>query len=250
MSRPAKRRKKSPGARLRPFWILFVLVAIAASAGGYYAATWPGFFPKRVSVSGNRIVPTAQILARAAIEPRENLWLQNMHAAAARIETIPYVQTARIRRSLPANVRITIAERTPFAVVQYGTGTRRVLVDRDLRVLQPDDAPLALPVIMLKTAAMPRVGAFVHDDDVQRLRDDYAALAQAHVAVRSLHYDRFGDLVATTQGGIALLLGDDSDLAKKTPLIDPIISQVSATGRKLAAVDLRAPRTPVVVYKP
>lgn len=64
-----------------------------------------------------------------------------------------------------------------------------------------------------------------------------------------MHYDKFGDLVAATTGGISLLLGEDADLAKKTPLIDPIISQVSATGKKLAAVDLRAPKTPVVVYK-
>lgn len=248
MSRPrAKRIKKSPGARLRPYWMLFLLVAIAAGAAGYYGATWPGFYPRQVTVSGNNVVPSSQILARAQIAPRENVWLQNAHGAAARIEAIPYVKTARIHRSLPATVRITIDERKPFAVLQLGA--QRAVVDRDLRVLQPDGKALGLPVIQGKGAAMPPVGAFVHDTSVARLRDDYVTLAQAHVAVRSLHYDKFGDLVAQTPGGISLLLGDDTDLAKKTPLIDPIISQVSATGKKLAAVDLRAPKTPVVVYK-
>lgn len=244
----AKRRKKSPGARLRPFWILLVLAVIAAAAAGYYAATWPGFYPKRVSVSGNRIVSSGEILQRAAIASHENLWLQNMRAAAARIEAIPYVKTARIHRSLPASVHITIVERAPFATVQYGE--QSALVDRDLRVLpQADEAPVTFPLIVAKTATMPAPGAFIRDADVRRLRDDFDALGRAHVAVRSLRYDRFGDLVATTRGGISLLLGDDADLAKKTPLIDPIISQVSASGKKLAAVDLRAPKTPVVVYK-
>lgn len=227
--------------------MLFVLVAIAAAAGGYYAATWPGFYPKHVSVSGNRVVPSSQILARAAIDAHKNLWFQNAHAAAARIEAIPYVKTARVRRSLPASVRIVVSERVPFAVLQYGA--RRALVDHDLRVLEAQNAPVTLPAIVGKAAPMPADGVFVRDPDVERLRDDYDALAQAHVAVRTVRYDKFGDLVATTRGGIALLLGDDADLAKKTPLIDPIISQVSATGKKLAAVDLRAPKTPVVVYK-
>lgn len=246
MSRP-KRIKKSAGARLRPYWILFVLVVIAAAIGGYYAATWPGFYPKHVAVIGNRVVPTAQILARARISPEQNVWLQSAHKAAVRIEAIPYVKTASIHRSLPANVRIVIVERKPFAVLQYGT--QRAIVDQDLRVLQADDAHVTLPVIEAAGESMPPAGAFVRDPHVQRLRDDYLALAQAHVAVRSLHYDKFGDLVAATTGGISLLLGEDADLAKKTPLIDPIISQVSATGKKLAAVDLRAPKTPVVVYK-
>lgn len=232
---------------MRPFWILFVLAAIAAGVGLYYAAAWPGFLPKRVSVGGNRVVPASQILSRAAISPHENLWLQNMGAAAQRIQAIPYVKTATIHRSLPASVRITIEERRPFALVQFGA--KRVLVDHDLRVLQGGQAAPTLPVIAGKDAPEPRDGTFIRDADVQRLRDDDDALVRAHVPVRSLRYDRFGDLIATTPGGIALLLGDDTDLSKKTGLIDPIISQVSATGKKLASVDLRAPKTPVVVYK-
>lgn len=232
---------------MRPFWILFVLAAIAAGAGLFYAATWPGFFPRRVSVGGNRVVPADQILSRAAIASHENIWLQNMRAAANRIETIPYVKTASIHRTLPATVRIAIEERRPFALVRFGGDS--VLVDHDLRVLQSGDAALPLPIIVGKDAPAPRAGTFIRDAQIRRLRDDADALARAHVAVRSLHYDKFGDLVATTSGGIRLLLGDDTDLSKKTGLIDPIISQVSAGGKKLAAVDLRAPNTPVVVYK-
>lgn len=243
----AKRRKKSAGARMRPFWILFVLLALGVGVGLYYAATWPGFYPKRVSVSGNRIVPSTQILARAAIAPHENVWLQNVGAAARRVEAIPYVKSVYVHRALPANVRVSVEERRPFAVVQYRD--ERVIVDHDLRVLQADDGARTFPVIVAKDAGAPADGAFTTDANLRRLRDDDDALARAHVAVRTLRYDRFGDLVATTPGGIELLLGDDADLSKKTGLIDPIISQVSATGKKLAAVDLRAPKTPVVVYK-
>ncbi len=241
-----KRRRKSPGARLRPFWMLFAVLAVAAGVGLYYAATWPGFFPKHVSVSGNRLVTSRRILAQAQIASDSNLWLQNMGAAERRIEAIPYVKDASIHRLLPADAHIVITERAPFAVVR--SGSEKVLVDHDLRVLQDDDGSVSVPLMVVKTV-IPPAGAFIRDVSVQRLRNDDDALAQAHVAVRSLRFDRFDDLVATTRGGISLLLGDDDDLAKKTPLIDPIISQVSAGGRRLAALDLRAPNTPVVVYK-
>lgn len=246
MSRAVKRRRKSAAARIRPFSVVFAVLLVAGGIAGYYGATWKGFFPRRVSVTGNRVVPSAYIVARAEIAPHENLWLQNMHAAAGRIAAIPYIRTVAIHRSLPANVRISVVERRPFALVQ--AGKQRVLVDSQLRVLQAGDRRPMLPVLFAN-AVLPRVGGFIQDRSVRRLRNDYVTLARGHVAVRALRYDEFGDLVATTPGGIALLLGDDGNLAQKTPLIDPIISQVSATGRKLAAVDLRAPRTPVVVYK-
>jgi len=247
MSKAPRRKKKSALAVLRPFWFLIALVVIAAALGGYYAATWPGFFPSAVAITGNRVVSTHEIAARAQIDTHSNLWLQNLHAAAARIEALPYVNLAEIHRSLPARVAIAITERVPYAVLHYGK--QSALVDRNLRVLQRSDEPAALPQFLLKSGHMPADGAFVKNVAAVQLRNDFDTLVQAHVFVNSLRYDKFGDLIATMHGGVRLLLGDDADLQKKTVLIGPILSQVAATGRRIAAVDLRAPKTPVVVYR-
>lgn len=246
-ARKPKRVKKSAAARLRPFWFLIVIVAIAASGAGYWAATWPGFFPKRITITGNHAVPSQEVAARAAIAPRENIWLQNTRAATARIEAIPYIKDAAVHRMPPALVYINVTERIPFAVARFGT--HRVVIDRDLRVLQNADTSDALPVIVAKGDALPIPGVFIKDPDTAHLRDDYEVLSQAHVAAAQLSYDRFGDLAVTMRSGVKLLLGDDSDLGQKVPLIGPILSQVAAQGKKIAAVDLRAPKTPVVVYK-
>lgn len=248
MSRRPRRKKKSAAARLRPFWFLMVLLAIGAGFGGYYLATWPALYPKNVSVSGNRVVPPALIVSRAHIDRIHNVWLQNMRAAANRVAAIPYVRTAVIHRSLPANVRIVVTERVPYAKLQYGA--HLAVVDADLRVLEIGGGSNLLPVLRgSKTAAMPSPGKFLKDPDIARLRDDYEALSAAHVVVASLQYDKFGDLVATMRNGVQLLLGDDTALSKTAPLVGPILSQVAASGRKIAQVDLRAPKTPVVVYK-
>jgi cell division septal protein FtsQ len=246
MSRPRKkvaRRKRSAAARLRPFWILLILLVIAGGAGGYYVATWPGFRPRHIVVVGNHRVSTHAIAARAAIDRRENLWLQNTQAAAVRVAALPDIGQVTIRRGFPAALTIVVTERVPYAQIRAGAETG--VVDRDLRVLQAAVSP-ALPQFIVRIA-VPAAGRFIKDERVTRLRDDYENLADAHVVVAALRYDRFGDLTAVTPRGVELLLGDDEDLARKIALIGPILSQTA--GRKIAAIDLRAPGTPVVVYR-
>ncbi len=246
-ARKNTRRKTAAISRMRPFWLLIAVLGVAAAAAGYWAATWPGFYPGTVGVSGNHVVPAELILERAAIAPRQNVWLQNMHAAAQRVAQIPYVGEARIHRLLPDRVRIDVTERSPYALVQFTEGT--VVVDHDLRVLQTGEIDRSLPLLDVGDDALPVPGVFIKDPKAAELRDDEDVLRAQHVATEQFRYDRFGDLVVTMRGGVRLLLGDDADLAQKASLVGPILSQVAAQGRKISAVDLRAPGTPVVVYK-
>ncbi len=237
------RRKRSAADRLKPFWILLVLFSAVAGLGGYYAATWPGFRAHQIVVIGNHRVGAKDILHHAAINRRINIWLQNMRAAADRVGTIPDVGQVTIGRSFPASVTIVVRERHPFAVVRAGVA--KVVIDRDLRVLDAQAGP-AFPQFIVNIRP-PAPGKDVKDERVVRLRDDYDQLEAAHVIVAALRYDRFGDLVAVTPRGVQILLGDDEDMARKISLIGPILSQTA--GKKIAAIDLRAPATPVVRYK-
>lgn len=247
MSSRPRRRKKSAASRLRPFLLLLFFVAAGVGAAAYYGASWPGFRPAAVRVSGNRVVDSREILARAAIAPDRNVWLQNMRAAAARVKTIPYIDGAWIHRTPPAGVSIVVTERQPAAVLQTPAG--QVLIDRRLRVLGPVTAGAqALPRIKAN-AAVPAPGATVHDASVARLLADAQTLLAAHVAVSAVYFDRFGDVDATMRSGIELLLGSDADIAAKSAMVAPILSQAGAGGRKIAAIDLRAPKTPVVRRK-
>ncbi|MHB8356474.1 MAG: cell division protein FtsQ/DivIB [Vulcanimicrobiaceae bacterium] len=248
MKPKAARRKKSLAVRLRPFWIVLTLLLVAAAAAGYYLASWPGFFPKYVTVAGNEVVPAAEIRRRAAISPHQNVWLQNLGAAAARIEGIPYIATARLFRIPPAGVRIFVTERHPYAVV--ADGTRRVLVDRRLRVLQPAPPANDLPVFVLPGKRNLVDGTFLRGRRDERMRKDYAQLVAGHVIVTRLWFGHFGGLVAALRGGVDVLFGNDDDLRKKIPLVDPILSQLGRGGRAIRVIDLRAATTPVVEYRP
>ncbi len=225
-----------------------IALGAAVVAGGLaFAAAWPGFNPKKIAVTGNRIVSRGEIVTRAAIAPRVSIWLQNTGAMARRIEAIPYIASARVGRIPPASIRIVVAERTPIAVLLSGWDA--VLVDRALRVLEPAGVGDTLPVLVLQPGVGFTPGEYVRTRDAIALRDAYEALAARQIVPVELGFDRFGGLVATMRGGLRLLLGGTNDLDRKLTLANAILAQVVGRQRRVAAIDLRAPSAPVLVYR-
>jgi cell division protein FtsQ len=243
----ARRRKPSAAARIRQFWMPIGLLGVLAVAAGAFAATWSGFDPKNVEVTGNRRVPTADVLRAAAIAPHVSIWLQNAHAMARRIESIPYIGAVWIHRIPPASVRIAVTEREPFAVVQ--SAPESAVVDRSLRVLEVATGDESLPVLILRPDLELRPGAFALTRDAVELRDACEAMAARQIAPRSIAFDRYGGLVVTLRDGLRLLIGQESDLGQKLTLVDAILAQVVRGQRRVAAIDVRAPAAPVIVYR-
>ena len=164
-----------------------------------------------------------------------------------RIEAIPYVDTATVHRGFPASVTIAIAERKPAYTLKARSN---YVVDRDLRVLYRNTSDIVIcPCITMNKPLDVRDGAFVTDPQAVAMRDDLDALAAAKIEVGEARYDKYENLIVTLRDGTTVLLGDDGeDLQKKIALIGPIRQQL-AKGKPIAAIDLRAPNTPVVKYK-
>jgi cell division septal protein FtsQ len=243
----SRRRKPPAAARLRPFWLLTLALIVALGAAAYAAVMLPVFLPRTIAAKGNHVVAASDVVARAAIDPRRNMWLQDSVAIEKRVEVIPYVATVHLERAWPDVETVVVTERVPYATITAAGTT--LVVDHDLRVLAASlDAP-ALPAFGALLSSPVEPGAFLVDASVKALRDDLDALVDAHLTVRSLGHDKYGDLVVTLRNGVRVLFGDEEDLAKKIPLVNPILSQVGRAGRPISAIDLRAPGTPVVVYQ-
>jgi cell division protein FtsQ len=242
-----KRRKPSPAARIRPFWLPIGLAVIVAAVVLVFFATYPGFDPQRVSVSGNSRVSRQEILTRAAVAPQTTIWLQNTGAIAQRISAIPYIDKAHVRRIPPATIRIVVTERTPFAQLRSGYDTE--VVDRSLRVLEPAATESALPVFNLEPGIDLTPGSFVRSPAAVALRKAFETMVSRQITPVELGFDRYGGLVVTLRGGLRLLLGGQNDLAQKLTLADAILSQIVTRKGRVAAIDLRAPAAPVLVYR-
>lgn len=242
-----RRRKPAAAHRLRPFWLLIVATAVVLGAAVYALLTLPIFRPREILARGTSVVPPAEVVQRAAIDEHQNMWLQDSGAIVRRVEAIPYVGSVRIERAWPGIETIVVTERTPYAIVP--SRSEPLLVDRDLRVLSAAPVDARLPELRAAVVAPVDAGTFLTDPRLRALRDDNEALLDARIAARTLEHDKYGDLVATLDGGIRVLFGEENDLQEKIPLVRPILNQVGKAGRPIAAIDLRAPGTPVVLYK-
>jgi cell division protein FtsQ len=234
--------------RLRMFWVFIAAGAIAAIAAGYTLATRPEFRVRSITVSGNHAVSQQQIVAAAAISLDANVWLLNTGAIAGRIEAIPFIATANVHRSLPADVELAVTERTPAAcVVAKGVA---LTIDAGRRVLASRCLSRALPRYELTPASDPKPGGFLADAQIARLQRDLGVVASGGYAARSARFDEYGSLNVTTTTGLLLRLGSDDDLQSKVRLIGPILEATKKRLRAVEAIDLRAPTTPIVTYRP
>ncbi|MFT4086853.1 MAG: FtsQ-type POTRA domain-containing protein [Gordonia sp. (in: high G+C Gram-positive bacteria)] len=104
----------------RRLWRLVLAVLLVAVLGGLAAAAYysPLMSVRSVEVDGTRAVPQDEVLAVAAVPQGRPLLQVDTGAIADRVVRIRGVETARVDRSYPSTVSITVTERKPLAVVE------------------------------------------------------------------------------------------------------------------------------------
>ena len=245
MSAVRRRVKPSLIVRLRVLWVFIVILLAAAGFAGFRIATWPGFNPKSITVYGTSHVTAADVLKRAAIPSDRNVWLIDKHAAEARVDALPWVQSTRVHRSLPANVRVVVIERTPVACVQAASS--RYLVDASGHVIETSCNAASRAVALGWPSLAPQhAGSIVDASLLTRFLNDVQTVRAHRLDPVYCGFDRFGGLDVTLSGGVVVRFGDDRDLAQKAGLVDPILQAYGKRTRDVAIIDVRAPSTPVV----
>ncbi len=241
-----RRTKPSLAVRLRALWLFAAFAALLLAALGVTFANLPQLRVRSVEAN----VPPGPVtrdavLAAARVDPDANLWLLDTGALRRRVEALPYVASAAVHRAqFPApSVTIDVTLREASACVQSAGGI--VTIDAAARVLQAGCASGFLPLVQAGgPAAAP--GDTLSDPGTAALLADTRAIA-AHVPIRLVRRDRFGGVEAVDTRGVLLKFGDDADLASKVALVEPIRAG-AGRGRRLRAIDLRAPTTPIVEF--
>ncbi len=233
--------------RLRVVWVFVVVTLGVGVYLGYVLVTLPALRVRVIDVRIDGIAVTERdVLAAAAIDRSSNLWLLDTRRMAQRIEAIPYVDQAQVRRELPARLTIAVTEREPAACVDSGAQT--ATIDDRRRILQAGCARTGALHIALPAQRLGRPGVTASAPELVTLLADARALRAAQVNVRTIGVDRFGGLVAVLPNGVRLLFGLDADVAEKAKLVGPVLT-AAAAGRPVRAVDLRAPETPTVLFR-
>ncbi|PCI63774.1 MAG: hypothetical protein COB37_04085 [Kordiimonadales bacterium] len=115
----------------RKHWLSMGMLLLLPLAGATYwqgktaADGWmmdmthkAGFVLSNLSIEGNARTPRNQILAQLDIDTGMPILAVNLGVIQNRIEALPWVKAASVKRVFPGDIKIEITEREPFAIWQ------------------------------------------------------------------------------------------------------------------------------------
>ena len=147
-------------------------------------------------------------MVRAAGVP-QSIFTVNGDAVAARVRTIPWVESVKVTTALPASVRITVTEWTPMARVIRGDAEYALAAQgASLRLSAPQAAALAtLPLLLdlrppaLRTAVSPQLIGVLGTAAA-----NFPSVFGVHVV--AYEWDATGTFSLWTSAGWQAVLGD------------------------------------------
>ncbi|MBZ0230675.1 MAG: FtsQ-type POTRA domain-containing protein [Bauldia sp.] len=217
--------------------VLFLSTAVAGVLIGGHSLTvvsaltaWSGLAIDEVQITGQSETSEVDVLDRLAMGPFPSLVTFDVESARERIEALPWVDQATIRKLYPDTLQVAIAERQPFAIWQDGSGV--ALIDRSGRKLST--------VIGERYARLPMVVGADADkrvDEFVRMIDGVPSL-KPRIKAGVLISNRRWNIVLDS--GVELLLpaNDPADALVQVVALDDGSSILS---REIAAIDLRLP---------
>jgi cell division protein FtsQ len=218
--------------------VLVLLVGYGAYRSVALIAAASSLQISHMTVRGHERLSTGEVLALVDGLRGQNILAVSLDEWQRKLLSSPWVESATIRRVVPATLEISIRERRPMGIGRLGTAM--YLIDSHGVIIDeygPSYADIDLPIID-GLASSPRDGGPIIDS----ARADFAARVIAAVSVRpeiakrisQLDVADLHDAVAILDGDPALLrLGDTEFVARLQQYID----LAPALRERLSAID-------------
>src|SRR5438270_25451 len=107
-----------------------------------------------VSLSGQRQVSREEIFAAAGVTDHSSLLFLDVGDARAKLEAIPWVAEATVRKFYPDRLQITITEREPFALWQMNGKVQAIAADGTVLSNRIEPRLASLPFVAGPCAAI------------------------------------------------------------------------------------------------
>ena len=223
---------------------LFTGLLILLSAVGLYAAarTTSAFAVERIAVEGAPPEIAAQVREALAPAVGESLLGIDLAELAGRAESVPMVAGASFDRGFPHTLRIAVVPELPVAVLRQGASSWLAAAGgRVVAELDPGARP-GLPRIWLKRDVEILLGERIGGLQLQAVTAVAPLRSQPlPVAVGSVIATR-EELTLVLRTGLAVRLGDGSDLPVKLEVARHVLPKLAGAGGYL---DLSVPERPV-----
>lgn len=226
--------------------VLGTLGVVALGAAGAGLTQTPALDIDRVVLVGATRTPLEQIRMVAGLEPGTPLTSVRAGEGARRLEALPWVASASIRRQWPGTVEVVLTERVPAAALARADG-KWSIVDLEGRVLEVVATPPVALAHVHGAGRAARAGHHVAPSAVPGIRAAAAMPLSLRKLVGGINLTPQGIELGLTAGKGIVRLGDADRLEEKLRAAATVLSRVPS--RTVSVLDVRVPRAPVLTRK-
>jgi cell division protein FtsQ len=227
---------------------LFVGVAIA---GVIVLLAWAAFWSplldvRRVQVSGSKHLTAADIERAAHIGSDTNLLLLSTASVVRDTEALPWVQRARVQRSLPGTVRVRVIERKPVMVL--AAGSTKWLVDKAGYVIATaSPGHRHLPILAGVHAPGIRPGVRLSVDTGAGALKAWRSLpSKIAYRVDAVFAPTVDAITFSLRDGTSVRYGPPTDMRDKNHVLLALLHKVFVDGTGASYIDVRVATSPAV----
>ena len=161
------RKKKKRNAFFAPLAFLLICVALVFGMGVFFRV-------QTIEVVGNVEYPPETIIEASGIDEGDNLFFINQASAVSRINArLPLVESARVERSLPNKIIITVQESSAVAYVDWEGQFWILTGNCKLLGTAPMEELTGLIHVANLTPVEPEEGAFMEVESADELKLSY-----------------------------------------------------------------------------
>lgn len=125
---------------------VFLILLLFVGAGCFLCLS-PNFNVQEIVVEKNKVVSSETIASLSEIKLYKNIFLINKLSAINKIEKNPYIESAKISRSLPNKVKIVVKEREEKFLLEFAEG-KYAVIDGQGYILRTTNEAINLPILV------------------------------------------------------------------------------------------------------
>lgn len=237
--------KRSAGRR-RLRWVLAVGAVLAVASLLASLVFTPLLDVDRITVAGQFRTSPEDIVAAGGVDQGAPLATVDLEAVARRVEALPWVAEATVRRDWPGTLKYVVVERAPVAAVE-GPDGGWAAVDPEGQVLATlDEAPTDLPVVEGATVPL-EVGAVAPEQERGAFAMAGAIPASARSLVEAVVLDGDGEVTVRLSSGGVATVGPLTDIPAKGLALASVLAAVDPC---VATLDLTVASAPLLTRTP